>query len=227
VGGSFSVKSKEGRPILTYVVIAVSALVMLHETVLPASASSLLYDEYALSPSYITHGMRIISIVSYMFLHADWVHLILDSFALWGVGTIMEKEIGSARFGIVFLASGVIAGLSHVVLNPSSTIALVGASGAVFGALATLFLLSPFKKTTIFVVPVPAIIIGVLMVSVELASFVWASGMLAANDVQVIGFVTGAVLSFWIDAKRALKWLAIGAGVAIIIYMLGMYLGVI
>jgi membrane associated rhomboid family serine protease len=221
------VKSKEGRPILTYVIIAASALVMLHEAILPASATSLLYDEYALNPSYVTHGMRIISIVSYMFLHADWVHLILDGFALWGVGTIMEREIGSAKFGIVFLASGVIAGLSHVVLNSGSTIALVGASGAVFGTLATIFLLSPFKKTTIFVAPLPAIMVGVLMVSVELASFVWASGTLAANDVQVIGFVTGAVLSFWIDAKQALKWLAIGAGVTIVIYLLGMYLGII
>jgi membrane associated rhomboid family serine protease len=219
------VNSKEGRPILTYVIIVVSVIVMIHATI--TSASSLLYDEYALRASYFTHGMRVISIVTYMFIHSDWIHLILNCFALWGVGTIMEREIGSARFGIVFLTSGVISGLEHVILNPASTEVFVGASGAVFGALATLFLLSPFKRTSLFVVPLPAMLVGVLIASIELASVAWASGGVLANDVQIAGFVTGAALSFWIDTKKAIKGLAIGAGVVIILYMFGLFFNLI
>jgi len=225
-GSSFTVKSKEGRPTLTYGIIIVSVIVMLHATIFPA-VSSLLYDEYALRPSYFTHGMRVISVVTYMFIHADWVHLILNCFALWGVGTIMEREVGPGRFGVVFFASGVASGLIHVVLNPGSTEAIVGASGAVFGALATLFLLSPFKRTSLFVVPLPTLLIGVLMASIELASVAWAGGAIVASDVQIVGFVTGAALSFWIDVKRAIKGLAIGAGVVIILYLFGMFFGVI
>lgn len=218
-------KSEEGRPFLTYVIIVVSVIVMLLVTI--TSAPNLLLDEYALRASYFTHGMRVISIVTYMFIHSDWIHLILNCFALWGIGTIMEREIGSARFGIVFLASGVISGLEHVILYPASTEFFVGASGAVFGVLATLFLLSPFKRTSLFVVPLPAILVGVLMASIELASVAWAGGGVLASDVQIAGFITGATLSFWIDVKKAIKGLAIGAGVVIILYLLGLFFNLI
>lgn len=217
--------AKEGKPIFTYIIIAISVVVMLLATVSPSTA--LLYDEYALHASYFTHGMRLVGVVTYMFIHSDWVHLILNCFALWGVGMIMENEIGSVKFGMVFLASGVVAGLEHVVLNPGSTVAFVGASGAIFGALATLFLLSPFKRTPLFVVPLPAILVGILITSIELASVAWANGGLFPNDVQIAGFVAGAVLSFWIDTKRAIKGLAIGAGAVIVLYMFGVFFNLI
>ncbi len=215
----------EGKPLLTYGIIAVSVIVMILASV--TSASGVLLDEYALRPSYVTQGMRIVSVVTYSFIHSDWVHLILNCFALLVVGTIMEGEVGSVRFGIVFLASGVISGLIHVILNPASTSLLVGSSGAVFGALATLFLLTPSKKTTLFAVPLPAILVGVLLASIELAGAAWAGGGVLASDVQIAGFVTGAALSFWIDLKRAIKWLSIGAGAVIILYVLGLFFNLI
>ena len=91
--------------------------------------------------------MHIISIVTYMFIHVDFVQLVLSCFAIWAVGSIMGREIGSARFGIVFIASGAVAGGGHIIADPSSVTLFVGASGAVFGLLATLFLLMPFKRT--------------------------------------------------------------------------------
>lgn len=218
-------KSKEGRPILTYVIIVVSTIIMLHATV--TSASSLIIDEYALRASYFAHGMRIISIFTYMFIHADFVHLLLNCFALFCVGSIMEREIGSVRFGLIFLVSGIIAGLEHVITHPASTEVFVGASGAVFGLLATLFLLAPFKKTQLFVVPLPAVLIGFLVAAVELGSVAWASGGQLVNDVQVAGFLTGAAMSFWVDTKRAIKGLAIGAGVVILLYMIGLFFNLI
>jgi len=219
------VKGKEGRPILTYVIIVVSVIIMLHATV--TSASSLIIDEYALRASYFTHGMRIISIFTYMFIHADFVHLLLNCFALFCVGSIMERELGSIRFGLIFLASGVIAGLEHVITHASSADAFVGASGSIFGLLATLFLLSPFKKTQLFVVPLPAALIGFLVAAIELGSVAWASGGQLVNDVQVAGFLTGAAMSFWVDTKRAIKGLAIGAGVVIVLYMIGLFFNLI
>ena len=220
-----TVDSKEGQPILTYIIIVISVVVMLLATVY--SDSGMLYDEYALRASYFTHGMRVISIFTYMFIHSDWIHLILNCFALWGVGTIMEREIGSLRFGVVFLASSIVAGLQHVLLNPASTTFFVGASGAVFGILATLFLLAPFKRTSLFVVPLPAVLVGALIASIELASVAWANGGILPNDVQIAGFAMGAILSFWIDTKKAIKGLAIGAGVVIIVYLFGVFFNLI
>ncbi len=90
-----------------------------------------------------------------------------------------------------------------------------------------MFLLAPFKKTTLFVVPLPAALIGFLVAAVELASVAWASGGQLVNDVQIAGFLTGAAMSFWVDTKRAIKGLAIGAGVVIILYMLGLFFNLI
>lgn len=219
--------SREGKPYLTYTIIAVSALIMLQSVLLSPSVLDTLYNEYALNPSYIVHGLRLISIVSYMFLNANWVHLLVNCFVLWGVGTVIEKEIGSTKFGIVFLASGIVAGLSYVFLNDPSTMPLVGASGAIFGVLAVLFLLTPFKKTQLFLAPLPALLIGILMISVEMAALIWSKDPWIAHDAHIAGFVTGGVASFWIDQKRALKGLAIGAGIVIVVYLLGVFLGFI
>ncbi len=218
-------KRQEAKPFLTYAIIVGWIVVMILASTPPASG--VIQDEYALKPSYVSQGMRLISVLTYSFVHSDWVQLVLNCFALFVVGTIIEGEVGSARYGIVFLGSGVIAGLAHIVFNPSSTVVVTGSSGAVFGLLALLFLLAPFKKTTMFGVPIPAALVGVLVASIELAGAAWAGGGVCASDVQIAGFVTGAALSFWIDVKKAIKWLSIGVGVVIVLYALGLFLNLI
>jgi len=78
-------EAERGRPFLTYAIIVVMAIVMIHATM--SSASGRLYDEYALRASYLTHGLRLVSVVTYMFLHSDWVHLLLNCFSLYCVGS--------------------------------------------------------------------------------------------------------------------------------------------
>ena len=218
-------KRTEAKPFLTYAIIVAFIVVMIIAST--PQATGVIQDEYALRPGYVSQGMRLISVLTYSFVHSDWLHIVLNCFALLLVGTIIEGEVGSPRFGIVFLASGVIAGLAHVILNPGSTVVIVGSSGAVFGVLALLFLLSPFKKTTVFSVPIPAALVGVLVAAIELAGAAWAGGGVLASDVQIAGFVTGAALSFWIDAKKATKWLSIGVGVVVILYLMGLFFNLI
>jgi len=221
------VSSKGGKPFLTYLIIVACVVVMIHLSTLPQSTSSVLYDEYALRPSYLVHGLHVISVVTYMFLHADWVHLLVNSFALWGVGTVIERSVGSFKFGIVFLASGVIAGLGHTILNLSSSDQLVGASGAVFGVLALVFLLEPFKLTPLFILPLPAFLVGLLMVSIEVAAIIWAQTPLIAHDAHLVGFAAGAIGAFWIDKRKALKGLVIAASVVILLYVVAVFFNLI
>ncbi len=219
--------SKESRPVLTYLIIVACVIVMIHLSTLPQDVLSVLYDEYALRPSYIIHGIRVISVVTYMFLHADWVHLLLNSFAIWGVGTVIEKSVGSVKFGIVFIASGVVAGLGHVLVSPASSVPLVGASGAVFGVLALVFLLEPFKLTPLFIVPLPAFLVGLLLVSVEVAALIWAQAPLIAHDAHLAGFAAGTVGAFLIDKRKALKGLVIAASVVILLYLVAVFFNVL
>lgn len=77
-------------------------------------------------------------VFSGMFLHDphSWTHIIGNMVSLSVVGTVVEREIGSLRTLAVYLAAGVAGGLLHVVVDPTATDALVGASGAIFGLLA-------------------------------------------------------------------------------------------
>jgi membrane associated rhomboid family serine protease len=221
------VNSKDSRPVITYMIIIACVIIMIHLSTLPQDVSNVLYNEYALRPSYLTHGMRIISVVTYMFLHAGWVHLLINSFALWGVGTVIEKSVGSVKFGIVFLASGIVAGLGHVLVSPDSSAPLVGASGSVFGVLALVFLLEPFKLTPLFVVPLPAFLVGLLLISVEVAALIWSQSPLIAHDAHLAGFAAGAVGALWIDNRKALKGLVIVASVVILLYLTAIFFNVI
>lgn len=83
------------------------------------------------------------TLVSYMFLHGDIWHIGSNMLFLWVFGDNVEDALGHARFLLFYLVCGVFAGLSHAVMNPGSTMPLIGASGAVAGVIAAYVMLYP------------------------------------------------------------------------------------
>ncbi len=83
------------------------------------------------------------TLVSYMFLHGDAMHLIGNMLFLWVFGDNVEDALGHARFLVFYLACGVIAGFVHAMILPDSPDALIGASGAVSGVIAAYLMLHP------------------------------------------------------------------------------------
>ena len=83
------------------------------------------------------------SIVTSMFVHANLAHLVGNMVFLAVLGAIVESELGHLRFATLYAAAGVGGGLVHVMVNPASTDALVGCSGAVCGLLAVAAVLRP------------------------------------------------------------------------------------
>lgn len=197
--------------------------IQLYFYILGPSKALELYESYSLVPVNLFGGVNVDSIVTYMFLHGNLVHLLVNSVALYGAGSIVERDIGHVKYLLVFVASGVAAGLVHCVLNPSSEIPLVGSSGAIFGVIAVLFLLMPFKITFALVVPLPSVILGIMLSLVELTAFWMASDFGVAHDAHLAGFVMGGICAFVIDKKRAVKGLFIAAVVLALIYYLGVY----
>lgn len=197
--------------------------IQLYFYILGPSKALDLYESYSLVPVNLFGGVNVDSIVTYMFLHGNLVHLLVNSVALYGAGSIVERDIGHVKYLLVFVASGVAAGLVHCVLNPSSEIPLVGSSGAIFGVIAVLFLLMPFKITFALVVPLPSVILGIMLSLVELTAFWMASDFGVAHDAHLAGFVMGGICAFVIDKKRAVKGLFIAAVVLALIYYLGVY----
>lgn len=91
-------------------------------------------------------------IVTFMFAHGGFFHLLFNMFALWMFGTMLERVWGPKRFLIFYLACGLASGVAHLVLenNPA-----VGASGAIMGLFAAFAYLFPNTELIIFPIPVP------------------------------------------------------------------------
>ena len=78
-----------------------------------------------------------------MFLHGGWLHLIGNMWFLWVFGNNVEDSMGHVRFVIFYIVCGLAAAAAQVVVNPSSTLPMVGASGAISGVMGAYIVLYP------------------------------------------------------------------------------------
>lgn len=214
-------KSDKGRPIVTYLLLAFLVLIQFYVSTIPEAEVLRLYNLYALFPSKLFGGVGSEGLITYMFLHGSWIHFIVNAVSLWGSGGTVEREIGSIQFAIIYLGSGVVAGLVHSLLYASSSVPLVGASGAIFGVIAVLFLLMPFKVTFTMLIPLPSVLVGIMLSAMEFSAFLFASDITVAHDAHLSGFLFGCISAFAIDRKRALKGLVLAIAISAILYYLG------
>ena len=212
------IPDEKATPIITYAILAVTFLVQAYMLFIPDMDALVVFESYSLIPVYLFQLKQLDTIVTYMFLHGNFVHMIVNSIALLGAGYMVEKEIGHIRFFITFIVSGVISGVVHCFLNPESGIPLVGSSGAVFGIIALMFLLMPFKLTYTLIVPLPSVIVGLMLTLVEISAVWFSTDSGIAHDVHIIGFLVGGFSAFAIDQKKALRGLFIALVVLLALY---------
>lgn len=84
-----------------------------------------------------------LTIISYMFLHGDFWHILFNMLFLWVFGDNVEDALGHARFAVFYLLCGIAGAMLHVVLAPDSNAPLIGASGAISGVIAAYLMLHP------------------------------------------------------------------------------------
>ena len=144
------------------------------------------------------------TLVSSMFLHGGWLHLIGNMLYLWIFGNNIEDAMGYPRFVLFFLVCGVTAALCHALVEPSSVIPMIGASGAISGVLGAYALLYP-RAQVLVAVPLgfflhvakfPALLVLGIWFSVQILSSLAAEpgepGV--AWMAHVGGFLAGVVL---------------------------------
>jgi len=100
-------------------------------------------DELAIIWSYMT-------LVSSMFLHGGWMHLIGNMAYLYIFGDNIEDELGKIKFIIFYILCGIFAGLSQALIDINSEIPMIGASGAISGILGAYLILFPKKEIKVF-----------------------------------------------------------------------------
>jgi membrane associated rhomboid family serine protease len=106
---------------------------------------SVVFGHAALPPEVVAVP-AFATILTSMFLHGSWMHLIGNMLYLWVFGNNIEDIMGHARFIVFYAMCGVLAALSHALIDPMSTVPMVGASGAISGVLGAYLLLFPHAR---------------------------------------------------------------------------------
>jgi membrane associated rhomboid family serine protease len=217
------------KPLVNYVLIVINVLVF----VFLQGAGSDVQFTYAFStvPEEITKGQDIVAgvleptpipvygtLITSMFMHGSWAHLIGNMLYLWIFGDNIENRVGHSRYIIFYLLCGVIASLSHVfataALSPvNMLIPSLGASGAISGVLGGYLLLFPKQQVKVWmgrgIVQVPAFVaLGVWIVFQVISGM----GMLGGQEqggggvayaAHIGGFVAGLLLVKLFDRRTA------------------------
>ncbi len=136
-------------PYITVTIIILNALAWFYELALPRDVLPLFLQFYGVVPADFTA----MTLVSSMFLHGSWSHVIGNMWYLWIFGDNVEDRVGHGRFIVFYLLCGIAAGLGQIAMDASSTLPTIGASGAIAGVMGAYFVLYPNSRvlTLVFV----------------------------------------------------------------------------
>jgi len=183
----------ELTPVVTVTFIVLCVLVFFYQASLaPPNAEAivfqygaipaLLFGRADLPPSIAIGIPAYATLLTSMFMHGGWMHLIGNMLYLWIFGNNVEDVMGHARFVIFYLACGILAALSHAVTDPTSTIPMVGASGAISGVLGAYILLFPRAHVLVFM---PGV--GMMRVAAGLVLGLWFVMQLLSGGMSIGG----------------------------------------
>lgn len=156
-----------------------------------------------------------LTFLTYMFLHAGWLHLISNMLFLWVFADNVEDAFGYFAFVLFYLLCGIAGALAHVLMSPASTVPLIGASGAVSGVIGAYVLLYPRARVWIllfFRIPLRISAIWVLggwflLQIYSLLTTEQAAEIEVAWWAHIGGFVAGLAITFLLRSRLLVRTL--------------------
>ncbi len=195
--------------VVTLSLIALCSLVFLYQQILPELRQqafmlsygllpAVLFDERLLAPELVVLPAEL-TLLSSMFLHNGWLHLLGNMAFLWVFGDNIEDCMGHWRFLLFYCLCGVFASLTHAFAEAHSINPLIGASGGVSGILAAYLLLHPRVKIVVLLMwrlplRVPAYAIIGAWAGLQVYNIVAGTGGSTAWWAHIGGFIAGALL---------------------------------
>jgi membrane associated rhomboid family serine protease len=206
-------------PFVTISLIAVNAVAFLFELSLPHTAREVFIREYGVVPAAFAWS----SVVTSMFLHGGWLHVLGNMLYLWIFGDNVEDRLGHARFLLFYLLCGAAGALAHVASAPHSLVPTIGASGAIAGVMGAYFVLYPRSRVLtlipiiffVDIVEIPAIFFLGFWFLMQVFSGVGSIAMTNGTDAggvafwaHVAGFVAGVlgVFLFRRPERQRVEW---------------------
>ncbi len=126
-------------PFVTISIIVVNAIVF----ALELAGGDAFVNQWMEVPADIISGHHLITILTAMFMHAGWMHIIGNMVFLWAFGPEIEDAMGSVRYLAFYLLSGLAASAAQIALSPHSTVPNLGASGAIAGVMGAFIVTYP------------------------------------------------------------------------------------
>jgi len=195
----------------TVLLIAINVAVFVWQASLPEAELVSVAMSGGLVPSVFLGGAQLpaefmslpaeVTLLTYMFLHGDWLHLLGNIWFLWLFGDNVEDAMGSVRFVFFYLFCGVLAGLAHAVAHPISEGPLIGASGAIGGVVGAYLILYPRVKMWVLAfaripLKIPALLVLGSWLAFQFYSVSMQTDSNTAWWAHIGGFAAGLVLIF-------------------------------
>lgn len=189
--------SRPSIPVVINLIIINALVFLLQQAIQPLTSYLALWHP-------LTGKFEVYQLITHMFTHAGWMHLLFNMYALWLFGSMLERNWGSVRFIIFYLACGFGAAAAQLLIAPSPVPA-VGASGAVMGLLAAFAYTYP--NVQFFIIPFPFAIrakwLVVIYVAIDLFGGLGFARSGIAHFAHLGGLATGFLLMiFWISKRR-------------------------
>jgi len=203
--------SRRLTPVVTYVLIALNALVFFLEL----SSGNAFIERWAFVPSRFLDNpvADFPTLFTSMFMHAGWVHLLGNMLYLWIFGDNVEDRLGHATFTVFYVLCGLGATFAQLAVSLGSNIPNLGGSGAIAGVLGAYLLMFPRSRVNVLmgraIVPMPTLVVLGFWILLQIFSSV---GTFTASEqtrgggvaymAHIGGFVAGMLLTFVLGGTR-------------------------
>jgi membrane associated rhomboid family serine protease len=193
------------KPVVKVLLIVVNILVFLFEVSLDPYSRNEFIAIYGMVPDQFS----LLSVLTSMFLHGGWMHVLGNMWFLWIFGDNIEDILGSAKYVLFYLLCGVAAAMTQFLADPGSRVPMVGASGAIAGVMGAYLVKFPHSRilslvTVVFfftTVEVPAWLMLVFWFFIQFFNGVGSIGYSHASEgggvaflAHVGGFLAGIAL---------------------------------
>jgi membrane associated rhomboid family serine protease len=188
-------------PVVTGSLIAINVVAFLLEL----SGGDEFIKAWSLVPAEIVHGHHLVTLLTSMFMHGSWSHILGNMVFLWAFGPEIEDAMGRGRYLIFYLLGGLAASAAQIIAAPTSTVPNLGASGAiaaVMGAFLVTFPRDRIRSLLFFIIFIrvtyipAALLIGFwfLLQFLNLGQVAHQTGGVA-YAAHVGGFIFGSVMA--------------------------------
>lgn len=198
------------RPVVTISIIAINVFVFILELL----GGNAFVQQWSVIPANIMAGQRWVTILTAMFMHGSWLHIIGNMVFLWAFGPEIEDAMGPVRYLVFYLLGGVVAFGAQIVAMSDSTVPNLGASGAIAAVMGGFLITYPRDRirtllflgwfVTVTVIPA-AVLIGIwflLQLLSQVGSVAQAQSGGVAYMAHVGGFAFGAITAKFFENPR-------------------------